>query len=175
MIGNEQLLERLDLLSDGERAVLRRAAGQPLSRADGRALQALFRVMPRDIAFRKNNNEYAQWFAAITIACLWRLDEVRSNDSFARLLRNYAIVHESVSMDSRMRAVLDARWEDDGYLAGKLARLARMLRAEDRQRMPDIGQLLDDLQKWNWDNRSVQLRWAREYYLIDKEEATDAD
>ena len=92
-----------------------------------------------------------------------------------RMLRAYAQTTESGGMDSRLRAVLDARWDEGGYLSGKLARLARMLRASDRLAMPDMDALLDDLKKWNYDSRGVQLRWANEYYLSEKEEKPDAD
>lgn len=171
MSGNERILERLRTLSSGERAALRRCAGQPLSAADARALQALFRVLPADVAPR----EQGKWFAALSIACLWDVEEAHVKASMPRMLRAYALATESGGMDSRLRAVLDARWDEGGYLAGKLARLARMLRASDRLAMPDMDALLDDLKKWNYDSRGVQLRWANEYYLSEKEEKPDAD
>ena len=155
------------MLSDGERAALRRCAGQSLSAADARALQALFRAMPADVAPR----EQGKWFTALSIACLWDVGEANVRASMPRMLRVYALTTGSGGMDSRLRAVLDARWDEGGYLAGKLARLARMLRANDRQAMPDIDALLDDLKKWNYDSRGVQLRWANEYYLGQKEDA----
>lgn len=93
----------------------------------------------------------------------------------AQMLRDYNKSHKTNGMDSRLRSLFDARWDKDGYLAGKLARLARMLRADDRQTLPDMDQLLADLRFWNSDSRDVQLRWANEYYLSKKEEHPDVD
>ncbi len=171
MRGNESILERLRTLSDGERAALRKCAGQPLSAVNARALQALFRAMPADVA----PSEQGKWFTALSIACLWNVEEANVKASLPRMLRAYALTTGSGGVDSRLRAVLDARWDEGGYLAGKIARLARMLRANDRQAMPDMDALLDDLKKWNYDSRGVQLRWANEYYLSQKENAPDED
>ena len=167
MIDQETVLERLKRLSTGERAALRRAAGQPLAAADGRALQALFRALPGGTP----PYEQGRWFTTLSIACLWDAEEAKVDESLPRMLQAYAKAHQSNGMDSRIRSLLDARREEDGYLAGKLARLARMLRAENRQRMPDMDRLLKGLKGWNGDRRSVQLRWADEYYLS-KEEVT---
>lgn len=170
MRGNESVIERARRLSVGERASLRRSAGQPLSATDGRALQALFRALPPGTP----TYEQGAWFTALCIACLWDVEEARISESMACMLRSYARLQDTSGMDSRIRSLLDARWDEDGYLAGKLARLARMLRASDRLKMPDMDRLLDDLLGWNSDKRYVQLRWANEYYLS-KEEETNAD
>lgn len=173
MRGNESVIERAKRLSVGERAALRRSAGQPLAAADGRALQALFRALPPEMQFRER--EQRAWFAALSIACLWDVEEARVDASMPRMLRAYATKQKTDGLENRIRSLLDARWDEDGYLIGKLARLARMLRANDRQRMPDMDQLLDDLLGWNSDKRYVQLRWANEYYLSKEEEESNVD
>lgn len=173
MRGNEGVIERAQRLSIGERAALRRMAGQPLSVADGRALQAFFHALPPETQFIER--EQRVWFTVLCIACLWDVEEAHAAGSLAGMLRSYTRRHETNGMDNRFRSLLDARWDEDGYLAGKLARLARMLRADDRQAMPDMDQLLDDLRWWNSDGRRVQLRWANEYYLSKEEEETNVD
>ena len=105
--------------------------------------------------------DYGKWFTILTIACLWNVNEVTRFVDMPEMLRECA----SECMDRRIRALLDTRWDDAGYFAGKLARIAHMLRAKDQWTMPDGWLLLDDLNKWNYDSRSAQLRWARKYYL----------
>ncbi len=193
MSGNEMILEQLKQLSKGERAALRRCAGQPLSMADGRALQALFHAMPAGTP----PYEQGKWLAVLSIACLWDVEEASVGNSMARMLRAYIQKGQQQddadgersgtekhsegsggrksSMDDRVQRLLDARWDEDGYLAGKLSRVARMLRANDGEKMPDMDQLFNDLKRWNSDRRSVQLRWANEYYLSQEEEKPNVD
>lgn len=157
MNGFKEVFERLLNLSSGERSALRHKAGRALDEADGMALQALFRVMPGSVA----PADYGKWFTILTIACLWNVNEVTRFVDMPEMLRECA----SECMDRRIRALLDTRWDDAGYFAGKLARIAHMLRAKDQWTMPDGWLLLDDLKKWDYDSRSAQLRWARKYYL----------
>lgn len=88
----------------------------------------------------------------------------------ADLLRRLAKRQATEGMDARIRSLLDTRWEEDGYLSAKLCRLARMLRSDNRQVMPDIDALLTDVLYWNGDRRAVQLRWAQQYFQTSKEE-----
>ena len=74
-----------------------------------------------------------------------------------------------------MRSLLDARWEEDGYLTGKLCKLARMLKADNRQLMPDVDALLYDLLHWNSDSRFVQIRWAQQYYQLENDDNETKD
>ena len=150
---------RIRALSPAERAALRRNAGRPLSAADGRALMALFRALP------PAQEDKHKWFTVLTIACLWDIDEAKETASLPQMLRAYAAARESSGMDSRVRSLLDTRWENDGFFAAKLTRLARMLRADNRLAMPDMDQLLKDLRYWNSDGRAAQIRWADEYFL----------
>lgn len=161
MDGNDSVLERVRKLSVGERAALRRTAGQPLTAADGRAMQALFHALPPGTPPQRQG----RWFTVLAIACLWDPEEAHEGGSMPQMLRSYARRQESGGMDNRLRSLLDAQWDEDGYLAGKLTRLARMLRADNRNILPDMDQLLEDLLRWNSDSRRVQLRWAEEYYL----------
>lgn len=154
------IVSELSKLSTGERTALRRDAGNCLAEAGGTALSAFFRLCPRTAS------QWQQecWFSAVTIACLWNTDEARNGGDMAVMLRQYANRQATNGMEGKLRALLDTRWENDGYLAAKLCRLARMLRSDNRQLMPDPDQLLYDLLHWNSDNRFIQLRWAQRYY-----------
>lgn len=160
------LIETLKKLSVGERAALRREAGERLSDASGRALAAFYRVIPPGLSSRKQEC----WFCVLTLACLWNVDEAKEDGSMADLLRRLAKRQGTEGMDARIRSLLDTRWEEDGYLSAKLCRLARMLRSDNRQVMPDIDSLLTDVLYWNSDRRTVQLRWAQQYFQTSKEE-----
>lgn len=164
---NEQkiLIDRLRELSAGERAALRRNAGKRLAEADGMTLSVFFRIAPHQLNLRQQEC----WFSAMTIACLWKLEETNCGDEFPIMLRKYAIRQATDGMERKVRSLLDASWEEDGYLTGKLCRLARMLKADNRLLMPDVEQLLYDLLHWNSDNRFVQIRWAQQYYQLEIE------
>lgn len=160
------LIATLKKLSAGERAALRREAGKRLSDASGRALAAFYCVIPSGLSSRKQEC----WFCVLTIACLWNVDEAKEGGNMADLLRRLAKRQATEGMDARIRSLLDTRWEEDGYLSAKLCRLARMLRSDNRQVMPDIDALLTDVLYWNGDRRAVQLRWAQQYFQTSKEE-----
>lgn len=154
------IVSALSKLSIGERTALRRDAGKSLAEASGMALAAFFRICPLGSSLHQQEC----WFSVVTMACLWNIDEARNGGDMAVMLRQYANRQATNGMESKLRALLDARWENDGYLAAKLCRLARMLRSDNRQLMPDPDQLLYDLLHWNSDSRFVQLRWAQRYY-----------
>ena len=106
----------------------------------------------------------------LTIACLWNVEEAREGGSMPELLRQLAKHQATGGLDARIRSLLDTRWEEDGYLSAKLCRLARMLRSDNRQVMPDADSLLTDVLYWNNDRRTVQLRWAQRYFQTSEEE-----
>ena len=159
----KMLVDRLRELTIGERAALRRDAGKCLAEADGMTLSVFFRISPQHLSRRQQEC----WFSAMTLACLWDPEEAAYGDEFPIMLRKYALRQATDGMERRMRSLLDARWEEDGYLTAKLCRLARMLKADNRQLMPDIDALLYDLLHWNSDSRFVQIRWAQQYYQFE--------
>lgn len=160
------LVNEIKKLSVGERAALRREAGRQLRNASARALAAFYRAIPPGL----NDKKQECWFCVLTIACLWDVEAVSEGGCMAEMLRQLAKRQASGGMDARIRSLLDTRREEDGFLSAKLSRLARMLRSDNRQLMPDINSLLTDLLHWNNDRRSVQLRWAQQYFQIFEEE-----
>jgi len=154
------VLDRLRNLDSGGRAALRREAGKCMAEASAQGLSEFCRITPAGM----NRRHQECWFAVMAIACLWNIEEAHVGGDFPALLQRYARKQESGGMDRRIRSLLDTRWEEDGYLTSKLSRLARMLRSDDRNVMPDADQLLNDLLHWNSDSRYVQLRWAQCFY-----------
>ena len=163
MNDSQTLVGRLLELSPGERAALRREAGKCLAEADGTTLSVFFRLVPHHL----NRRQQECWFSVMTIACLWNPEEAACGDEFPIMLRKYALRQTTDGMEKKMRSLLDANWEEDGYLTAKLCRLARMLKADNRQLMPDVERLLYDLLHWNSDSRFVQIRWAQQYYQLE--------
>jgi hypothetical protein len=99
------------------------------------------------------------------IACLWRAEEVSVRGDIVGMLHTLEQKRDTNGIGVKIRGLLDMRWDDeDGYLAAKLGRLARMLRAEDAGAMPDIDMLFSDLNTWNDDNRKTQRRWAQVFF-----------
>ncbi len=99
------------------------------------------------------------------IACLWRTEEATVHGDIVGMLAVLEQKRDTHGIGAKIRGLLDMRWDDeDGYLAAKLGRLARMLRAEDASVMPDMDELLNDLTTWNDDNRKTQRRWAQVFF-----------
>ena len=154
----------LELLSPAERSAFKRAAGQTIAQSQ-RTLGMFYAKKPYSVS---------QWdeeafFAALCMACLWK------DDQRGRVLpmeQCLAIIAENDSLKRRVNNVLDTAWdpENGNMLSVKLARLARMLRSGDTGISPDFDLLYRDLCFWNAPGRSVQKRWARDFYTPKSEE-----
>ena len=157
------VLSRLHQLTPGECAALRHEAGKCIADASAQALAVFYRIAPP----KMNRHQQECWFTAMTLACLWKPEEAQVGGDFAVMLRKYARKQVTNRMEQKIHFLLDTSWEEDGYLAAKLTHLARMLRSDNRNIMPDAEQLLNDLLNWNADSRYIQLRWAQRFYQPD--------
>ena len=158
--------EALDRLSTGERAVLRRAAGQTFRETDVRAMAAFYRCLPWDNSVNRFSED--RWFAAACFHCLW---EAGSGPRLPleRIMRE--LKEKSDSMEHRLSSLLDQSWEEDGYLLTKLSRIVKMARQQGY--CADCDSLLEDLLHWNSDTQYVQRRWARAMYYNKENEMRD--
>ena len=68
----------------------------------------------------------------------------------------------SESTAHRLESLLDLKWDIDGYMLTKLARLARLIKSKGLA--VDCADLLSDLIVWNSDSQSVQRKWAKAMY-----------
>lgn len=148
-------MKRLDTLSTGERAVLKRSVGKMLREADARAVAAFYRCYPV-------SESEERWFAAACMHCLGN-DEGKTakplQDILSDLRKEEAL---SDSMQNRLTGLLDLKWDRDGYLLTKLARMVKMVKAKGY--VVDCGALLQDLLDWNNESQYVQRKWARSFY-----------
>ncbi len=152
----ESFLKRVDALSAGNRAALKRAAGVMLSEADGKAIAAFYRCVTPAIPQWQED----RWFAAACIKCLWDPAEGAGEpveNVLAKLIRGSEL---SESWEHRIEGLLDTAWDQDGYMLTKLCRLMKMLRQKTATEL-DFAGLLEDLIYWNSENQSIQRKWAR--------------
>jgi hypothetical protein len=155
------ILQGLNRLTNGEHASLRHTVGRTMAEADGRALEAFYKAIPPAV----KPWQQGRCFTVMGIACLWRAEEVSVRGDIVGMLHTLEQKRDTNGIGVKIRGLLDMRWDDeDGYLAAKLGRLARMLRAEDAGAMPDIDMLFSDLNTWNDDNRKTQRRWAQVFF-----------
>ena len=166
---SENLLEGIQKLTTGQQAALRREAGKRMSEADAASLQAFYSAMPSDTPMYCQERLYA----VMCIMCLWKPEERKNHQHFARCLK---LIKNSESSDGRLRTLLDTYYqEDDGFLIGKLARLAKQIHSSEKRLFPDCEQLYSDLLKWNSSYRGVQRRWMEMYIRDDKNENDTSD
>ena len=162
--GDKEKMEQLDYffrklneLNTGDRAILRRSAGEMLERADGRAIRVFYHCQP----FGVPKSQEATWFAIACLRCLWGAGENGKRtlpEMICELLKQGQM---SKSAEHRVNVLLDTPWDSDGYMLGKLHQLITLVKAKVGEETPDFVRLHHDLLRWNWSSREVQLDWAR--------------
>lgn len=125
-----------------------------LPEAGGQAWSAFFSCLPYEVS----PSMESRWFAAGCFHCLWEAGSERM--PMGKVL--YRLKDSSGSLERRIAALFDLRWESDGYLLVKLSRIIKM--ARQKGYAIDCAALLKDLLRWDDDSQSVQRRWAREMY-----------
>lgn len=153
----KDFLDRINSLSVGERAALRRNAGCLLRNADGRAITAFYRCLPSVIEKRQED----RWFAIACLRCLWPND-VEGGKPFEQILSEL-IQSDNISDSTKHRVelLLDTEWDTDGYTLIKLTRLVKLICQKSDRSFIDFDALLDDLIYWNSENQRVQRKWAK--------------
>lgn len=164
---------RLNRLGSGDRAALRRSAGDMLEHADGRALTVFYRCLPNNIPAYQEG----KWFAVACLRCLWDAGD-EGSESLPELLcnmRSQELLSDSVV--HRVEILMDTPWNQDGYMLKKLYRLIVLVRQKNGAILA-FQELLEDLLGWNWENQQIQRKWARIIFgtkQTEKGEDNDAD
>ncbi len=157
--------QKLEQLDNGDRAALKRNIGRPITKANGAALAAFYKALPSDAGSWAES----RYFTIACLSCLWKIDEVPMVKKPFEICLKEIRTNGYESFDIRVRAIIDSEWDDeDGYTAGKLARVAKQMKQ--RNLVLDFDALLEDLMYWNQGNRSVQRKWAKSYFGIKSEE-----
>ena len=157
---------KLKGLGTGDRATLRRAAGEMLKEVDGKAITVFYRCLPYGVPQWQED----RWFAVACLCCLWDT-ESDNGDPFEKIVSK--MIREdslSASTQHKVEILLDTSWDEDGYMLTKLTRLIKMIRQKSERVPIDFSALLEDLIYWNAENQSVQRKWARSMFTTISEE-----
>ena len=169
----KEFIERISKLDRAERAALKRCSGSPLSEARGESLGVFYQCLPYGTPIYQ---EEVYFIVATLIARFKNLPEaewINNAGSEADLgwslritLREKGV---STGRDAKFKALLDTRLENqDGSFHHKLHQLIRLV---DSKEVPvNWLRLLNDLLFWNSHLKSVQKRWARNYFTQLKED-----
>ncbi|NTU85097.1 MAG: type I-E CRISPR-associated protein Cse2/CasB [Chloroflexales bacterium] len=150
-------LERLDAAG---RARLKRNAGRSLGEARD-VQRVFFQALPFVLA--RGSAEEASYFLVATLFPIAdsRADGVSLGSTMRRVSRGRAREgRASASLDRRFQTLLDSRREQLPFRLRQAVRLA----AASEQGV-DWFRLLDDLLRWEWDDKPVQTQWARDYFV----------
>jgi len=146
-----QFCERLEELTTGERAQLRRASGRTM--AEARDTLALFYRLLSPGVPKRHESLY------FVVATLFPLTPQADSGNLGQALRSARTDHNERGLDRRMQVLLDA---DESQLPFRLRQAVRML-ASNRVGL-DWALLLHDLLFWGHGERFVQRQWARSYF-----------
>lgn len=153
----QEFFKALDRSATGQRVLFKRSAGLSLNEVDAATMTAFYRILPHSVGRREENN----WFLAACIHCLWNAD-TDGRQPMETALGEYASSPDaSDSLRKRFINLLDIDYCDDGYLAAKLVRVAKLLKQKGFA--VDGRTLICDLQYWNSGHRSVQKKWVRAF------------
>lgn len=152
-----EFISRLKRLEDrGDRAILRRNAGETLSTARG-AAAVFYRLLPPDV----HRLDEELYFLVATLFCLNSRDHT---GDFGQTLRDVKARSGKDSVDLRMKVLLESAWDrsGSGELAYRLRQAVKLAASHDVG--VNWGKLLEDLHWWSGDQRRVQKQWASSYY-----------
>lgn len=143
---------RLEKLDAGERARLKRCAGQTLAEARHEALGLFYRILSPDISASQHDIYFLT-------ASLYPWAEAGGSGDLGSSLRLARSVKNSNGLDRRMEVLLDA---DEAQLPYRLRQTVHLLQSN-RIRI-NWMQLLKDLLNWTHPTRFIQRRWAQSYF-----------
>lgn len=157
-----EFLDKLDNLSTGDKAALKRNAGIILNSASGQAQRVFYRSIPFGIPQWQEE----RWFAIACFYCQYnKEDTIRTKDKLENMVGK--LIHSAVLSESaahRVESLLDTSWDTDGFMLQKLAQLLKLISSKQNITL-DYGSLLTDLLHWNDDSQYTQRKWARAIYL----------
>jgi CRISPR system Cascade subunit CasB len=147
-----EFFRRLEQLDPGQRARLKRSAGQTMGEAGSDVLSLFYRALPHGGV----GTQESMFFMA---ASLFPLAEGGGKGNLGQSLRKAQNPKNKKGLDRRVVALLDA---DDMQLPFRLRQTIHFLQSN-RVRV-DWPALLDDLLHWSHPERLVQKRWAESYF-----------
>ncbi|MFH0800825.1 MAG: type I-E CRISPR-associated protein Cse2/CasB [bacterium] len=158
-------INSLKVLSRGDKAVLRRNAGNTLARSRN-ALGLFYRIVPHGIA----GGRYEEIF--FLVATLFGYNEVPHSGDFGttmRKVKQFTQSNSPNSLDRRMAILLDSDFDwvehslnGGGEIAYRLRQCVKL--AAGHHVGVDWPALLNDLLWWMHSDKKARKRWARSYF-----------
>ena len=159
--------EKLDSLENKYRVRFKRSCGLLLKESDTETMQTFYRLLPHNVGY----SEEDLWFTAACIHCLWAADETHRRPMQECIA---GVKDSSESFEKRFTGLLETQWDEDGYLCGKLERMAKLLKQKGYA--VDGAELLSALLWWNDEEKRVQKRWIKVYWRTEqKNEETEGE
>jgi CRISPR system Cascade subunit CasB len=144
-------MKRLAKLDTGERARLKRCAGQTLNEARETAL--FYSILPHGIPHHKENI----YFLIATHYAM--VENTTTEGDFGLSLNQARNENNHKGLDRRVEILLDS---DENQLPFRFRQAVHFLQS---QRVKVNWQrLLEDLLWWDSESRNIQRRWARSYF-----------
>lgn len=153
-------LSRLEKLGAGDRARLKRDAGKTLNEAQ--SLGVFYRLL--------SGLPVKQEEIYFLVATLFPLAEGSKTGNLGTALHRARDPKPAMNkgLDRRIEILLDA---DLTQLPFRLRQTIRYLQS--KRGKVNWQELLEDLLKWNWQNKPTQKKWARAYFAVpEKSDAT---
>lgn len=144
-------------------AALRRALGShPAAAVD--AYPYVMPRVPRDLSPRQLDREEQIYLLTASLFAFhqiqWQRDEsAKSYTNLGASMARLASVTESAGVERRMSAMLACSFDE---LPEHLRHAASLLKS--KQVPIDFARLMNDLRRWNNEDRSVQREWARAFW-----------
>jgi len=143
-------INRLERLDPGERARLKRSAGEQLS--DAREIAFFYSLLPNGVQEKQEDIYFL-------VATLFPLADGGGRGDLGESLKQSRSDKNSKGLNRRIQALLDA---DEAQLHYRLRQTISFLKSN-RARVNWV-RLLQDLLQWNSSTRFVQRQWARSYF-----------
>jgi CRISPR system Cascade subunit CasB len=155
-------VRRLEQLDPGDRARLKRHAGQPLSQATD-VLGLFYGLLPRGVSLAAED-------AYFLVATLFPLADGGGYGDLGNALRRATDSNNEKGLRRRLETLLDAQ---EAQLPFRLRQTVHFLHS--KRVTIDLAALLDDLLYWSLPDRSVQRRWARSYFGVQPQPENSED
>ena len=159
---------KLEGFSVKEKLLFRRAFGRSLNEADAAALLKFYSILPKEIPAYDEE----KWFFAACVHCLPK-EYVENPLPLDQAIWEYKQISKreetfTESFEKRVIVILDMRWDDSGMLLNRMSNMIRFL--ESKNFFIDGRGLLNDLLRWNREDKVIQKRWVKNYVYNEEEE-----
>lgn len=149
----KRFFEDVSAMRTGEKAVLKRTLGVNSD------FEGMYRLLGNTDRYDIRNYEKPIWALCARIYCFF--DCKQGDKSFATCVGETV---SSTSATSKFENILATHTDRFEYLSADIVRFARQLKSKNK--IFNCESLLLDMLNWNNSNKSVQMKWAQDFYDI---------